>query len=126
MKRLFLMFALTLILLGSLSESVGSLNRPWIEGETGINPGVDADHPWGGDNVTTGTGTTTPGARTMRAQTTGIGAIDMVLRGYYYKFMPRLSNGRSMRVTESNQPPVTTEVGNSTSTTTGNKPTDNQ
>ncbi len=126
MKRLFLMFALTLILLGSLSESVGSLNRPWIEGETGVTPGVDGDHPWGGDNVTTGTGTTTQGARTLRVPTTGIGAIDMVLRGYYYKFMPRLSNGRSVRATESNQPPVTTEVGNSTSTTGGSTLTDNQ
>jgi hypothetical protein len=121
-----MVFAITMILLGSLSESVGSLNRPWIEGETGVTPGTTGDHPWGGDNVTTGTGTSTPSARAALVPSTGIGSVDLVLRVYFYKYMSRFTTGRSVRATETSQPQVITEDGNSNSTTAGSTPTDNQ
>jgi hypothetical protein len=123
MKRLFLMCAMTLILLGSLSESVNSLDRPWSEDVPGEISGPTGDHPWGGDNATGGG---TPASRTRIVPTTGISSVDLVLRVYFFRNISRLAVGRAGHVVETTQPQVTTEVGSSTSTNSGSTVTANQ
>jgi hypothetical protein len=126
MKRLLLVSAMALILLGSLGESVNSLNRPFIDDQAGEVSGSTGDHPWGGDNVTGGSGTVSSPSRAMFVPTTGIGSVDLVLRVYFYKYMTRLSTRKTSRVAEPTQPPVTTEVTNSTSNSSGTTLTANQ
>jgi len=126
MKRLLLVSAMALILLGALGESVNCLDRPWIGDLPGETPGSTGDHPWGGDNVTGGSGPVNSPSRTLLVPTTGIGSVDLVLRVYFYKYMTRLSTRKTTGVAETTQPSVTTEVTNSTSNSSGTTLTANQ
>ena len=126
MKRSLLVSAMALILLGSLGESVNCLNRPWTEDSSGEISGSTGDHPWGGDNVTGGSGTVNSTSPSMFIPTTGFGSVDLVLRVYFYKYITRFSTRKTSRVAEPTQPPVTIEVTNSTSNSSGTTLTDNQ
>lgn len=128
MKRLLLAPLMALILLGSLGESVNSLDRPWSEVPPQGSTGSTSDHPWGGDNVTDGSGD--GGERIISpirvVPSTGIGSVDLVLRAYFYKNISRPFARKTSHVTVTTQPQVTTEVGNSTSTNTGSTANDSQ
>jgi len=117
MKRLLLVSAMALILLGSLGESVNSLNRPWTE-DSGV-PDSNGDHPWGGDNATGGSGTVSSTSYSLLAPTTGISSVDVVLRVFLYKYLTGHATGKTVRVAEPTQPPVTTDVTNVTSNSSG-------
>ena len=125
MKRLLMLSALALLLLGPLSGSVNSLDRPWSEIEWEQTSGSSSDHPWGGDNVTPGG---TPGGTTSRSSYlhfTGIGPVDLVINVYFSKFASRRLNTVRNDATVTT-PNTGTTITTGSSTTSGMNPTVNQ
>ncbi len=126
MKRLVLMMAMTLILLGTLSEGVNSYCRPWVEGQD-PSTNYNGDHPWGGDNATNGESSGTPTPITSMAIRTGIGPLDMVLRVVYGKYFITAPAARKAKGTVITTTPTTgTTTGTSSSTSTGTVKTGNE
>ncbi len=126
MRRLVLMMAMTLILLGTLSEGVNSYCRPWVEGQ---NPSTNSnsDHPWGGDNSTNGESGVTPAPIVSMNFRTGVGPIDMILRVVYSKYFITSPAARKTRGTVVTTTPDTgTTTGTTSSTSTGTVKTGNE
>lgn len=83
MRRVLMMMALALILIGAMSQQVNSYNRPIIEGQDYSD--ASGDHPWGGDGVTTGGSDAPPRPTSFTAPVTGFGPVDLLLKFYYAK-----------------------------------------
>lgn len=128
MRRVWLMMALTLILIGAMSQQVNSYYRPIIEGETGNN-GATGDHPWGGDGSTSGSNTTPPRPTSLAVPVTGFGPVDFFLRLYNAKMfrhdssvrIGRFSGTKSTTVTPSTESTSTTTTTTSGTVKTGNE-----
>jgi len=120
MKRLLFLSAVLLFALGSLGESAKCLNRPWTDPGWENPPSTDGDHPWGGDNVTTGGTTTSKSASGGRiVPSTGFGPIDLVFRLFLYKYVPRVPQGRIMHQADTAQPSVTSVTSTNSSSNSG-------
>ncbi len=126
MKRFVLMMAMTLILLGTLSEGVNSYCRPWVEGQD-PSTNYNGDHPWGGDNSGTGESSGTPRPVITSYFQTGIGPIDMVLRVVYSKyFITSPAARKTGRTVITTAPNTGTTTGTTSSSSTGTTKTGNE
>jgi hypothetical protein len=129
MKRLLFVSVMALFLLGSWSPSVSGLDKPFVIPENTDNPSTDGDHPWGGDNNTPDT--TPPAGRPALISTpvTGIGAIDMILRVFSYRYVASVAHlkaGRASTIPKSTVTTTTTTTTSTATSTTGIQTTDNQ
>jgi hypothetical protein len=119
------MMALTLIIIGAMSQSVNSYYRPIVEGETGYS-NTTGDHPWGGDGSTTG-GSDVPSRTTsFVAPTTGFGPVDLFLKIYYSRIVKYDASIRTGRSFGSKTTPVTPTTESTSTTNTGTVKTGNE
>ena len=118
MRRVLLMMALTLILIGAMSQQVNSYYRPIVEGELGYDNST-GDHPWGGDGSTTGGSDAPPRPTSMTAPVTGFGPVDLFLKIYYAKMLRYNEPFRSGRSFGTKSITVTPSAGSTTTTTSG-------
>ncbi len=119
MRRVLMMLALTLIVIGAMSQEVNSYYRPIVEGQEYANS--TGDHPWGGDGSTAGGDSVPPHPTSLAAPVTGFGPVDFFLKLYYAKMLrydTTSRTGRTVGTKSTTTTTVTTNAGSTTTTTT--------
>lgn len=119
MRRVLMMLALALILIGAMSQEVNSYYRPIVEGQEYANS--TGDHPWGGDGSTTGGDSVPPRPTSLSAPVTGFGPVDFFLKLYYIKMLrydTAVRTGRNFGTKSTTTTTVTPNTGSTTTTTT--------
>jgi hypothetical protein len=120
MKRLMFVSVFALLLLGSWSQSVSGLDRPFIVPENGENNGSSGDHPWGGDNNTPGNIPPTYKTNLLATPSTGIGTIDLILQIFHFKYFSTTAHVKTGRATVITTTTTTTTSGNTATVKTTN------